>query len=84
MGVIRGNMKTESDGIWYELDTVGHTAKVISIRGEDSYTQEKYEGDIVIPPYVVEGGERHAVRAIGERAFSMCEKCLPSEIAFWG
>ncbi len=74
MGAMRGEMKKECNGVWYELDALGHTAKVISIRGEDSYNQEKYEGDIVIPPYVVEGGVKYAVTAIGEGAFRWCGK----------
>lgn len=78
-------MKKECNGVWYELDTAGHTAKVISIRGEDSYNKEKYEGDVVIPQYVEEGGEKYAVTAIGEWAFRMCEKLesvvLPDSIA---
>lgn len=82
---MRGDMKKESNGVWYELDVAGHTAKVISIRGEDSYKKEKYEGDVVVLPYVEEGWEKYAVTAIGEEAFRMCEKLesvtMPDSIA---
>lgn len=74
--------------IYYKLMN-GKKEVAVSFRGDryDSYSYE-YQGDVVIPEYVIYGGEKYLVTSIGERAFYDCKVLssvvIPKSVTFIG
>lgn len=65
------------NGVYYELDNQGQTAKVVS-------GDIRYNGDVVIQESIKQGGVSFEVKTVGDYAFSGCDQMksivLPSTI----
>ena len=81
----------EVDGIYYQLDTINHTAKV-TYTGTLAFDPNSYQGAIVIPPTFRYEGTKYKVTSIGMFAFnstSITSVTIPSTVssvyndAFW-
>ena len=60
-------VEEEIGGLWYELVPKAKEAKVIKYKNNN-----KYSGDIMIPPTVAYGGANCSVTSIGNNAFEYC------------